>query len=96
MALTKTEAAAIANVAQRMKQVNFGSSSALDGDEINKARKLLNDAGFDVVSRIYTETWVLPALELLLPGNPEAKRDPDLAEDLSRPNTTMPVWPRYA
>ncbi|MFC4524962.1 hypothetical protein [Cupriavidus pinatubonensis] len=77
-----------------MKQVNFGSSPGFDGDEINAARKLLNEAGFDVVSRIYNESWVLPALELLLP-NEEARRDPTLAESLSRPNRSMLVWPRY-
>jgi hypothetical protein len=92
--MTKTEIAAIRNVIARMKQVNMGSSAGLAHKNVAEAIKMLNEAGFDVVSRIYTESWVLPALELLLPDSPMGKRDPVLAEKLIRPNLDMPVWPR--
>ena len=35
----------------------------------------------EAVSRLYLDTWVIPALELLI----AEKRDPKLAEALSRP-----------
>ena len=78
MALTKTEAATIHNVIKRLKKPNCGCSNGIGTEAIVKA---VNDEGIEAVSRIYLDTWVIPALELLIGEN----RDPKLAEDLSRP-----------
>ena len=78
MALTKTEAATIHNLIARLKKPNCGCSNGFGTEEIVKAA---NDQGIEAVSRLYLDTWVIPALELLIGEN----RDPKLAEDLSRP-----------
>ena len=78
MALTKTEAATIHNLITRLKKPNCGCSNGIGTEAIVKA---VNDEGIEAVSRIYLDTWVIPALELLIGEN----RDPKLAEDLSRP-----------
>lgn len=78
MALTKTETATIQNVITRLKKPNLGCHVDFEAkgivDEMNKN-------GVEAVSRLYLDTWVIPALELLI----IEKRDPKLAEFLSRP-----------
>lgn len=78
MTMTKTEIAAIQNVIARLKKPNCGCSNGFGTEEIVKAA---NDQGIEAVSRLYLDTWVIPALELLI----AEKRDPKLAEALSRP-----------
>lgn len=77
MAMTKTETAAIKNVIKRLKEPNCGCSNGFDADDLVK---LANSAGIEAVSRSYLDSWIIPALELLLPGD---KRNPDLAARLA-------------
>jgi hypothetical protein len=78
MALTKDEEAAISNVIRRLKAPRCGCAEPFPVDGF-PARECLAP-GYEGVSRVYLETWVIPALELLLPG---PGRDPALARDLS-------------
>jgi len=90
--MTKTEEAAIRNVIARLKEANCGCSpdttfntdvkeivriadSIRERDDIHSVNKVV-----EIVSRIYLDTWIVPALELLLPGK---DRDPELARDLA-------------
>lgn len=76
--MTKTEIQALQNVIERLKQPNCGCSN---GCLTRRVVEQANALGIEAVSRIYLDTWIVPALQLLLPG-PE--RDPELAEELSR------------
>lgn len=78
MALSKTETATIQNVINRLKKPNCGCSNGYGTEGIVKDA---NAQGIEAVSRLYLESWVISALELLVAEN----RDPKLAEFLSRP-----------
>ena len=65
--MTPSEIATIQNVIRRLR-----------GDE--RASPGVRAALTTGPAKLYLQTWVIPALELLLPGE---KRDPRLARDLS-------------
>nr|DAP64254.1 MAG TPA: hypothetical protein [Caudoviricetes sp.] len=77
--MTKTEIAAIQNVIKRLKKENLGCS--LPTGTLAKLPEQSEEhaSRIEYVSRLYLDTWVIPALELLLPGN---RRNPELARDL--------------
>lgn len=77
MSLTQAEAATIENIIARLKQPNCGCSNGLNTEQFVKQ---VNELGIEAVSRLYLNTWIIPALELLLPGE---SRNPDLARRLS-------------
>lgn len=77
--MTKTEERVLRNVIRRLKCEPIknwggvpGNTQQGESDEVRNA--LRGDAA------IYLDTWVIPALELLLPGD---RRDPALAQRLS-------------
>lgn len=77
--MTKGEIETLQNIIARLKQPNCGCSGAFDSDrEIVAA----NSKGLEAPSRLYLDTWIIGALELLLPGK---SRNVDLAVRLSRP-----------
>jgi hypothetical protein len=77
MALTKTETATIENVIARLKKPNCGCSNGPGTREVVFDANVM---GIEAVSRLYLDTWIIGALELLV----AEKRDPKLAERLSR------------
>lgn len=77
MTLTQAEAATIENIIARLKEPNCGCSNGFGTEELVTQ---VNDLGIEAVSRLYLSTWIIPALELLLPGD---ERNPDLARRLS-------------
>ncbi|ATI15695.1 hypothetical protein [Bordetella phage vB_BbrM_PHB04] len=74
----------IEQIAARLKKPHAGASvgGPLDSEEVNKAIELLQSKGFEVTSRLYLNTWVIPPLDLMLS---DAAHDQKLALDLSRP-----------
>jgi hypothetical protein len=81
--MTKTEIQTIRNVIRRLNEPNCGCVLPMDADAAGMV-KLLNgamSAGQDrqCVSRLYLDTWVVGALECLLPES----HDPKLAKRLS-------------
>jgi len=86
--MNKTEIAVIANIVAKLKEANLGCSHAgyvearvaeLNTRSDGKPRE--DGMRLEVASRLYLDTWIVPALEMLLPGE---GRDLDLAKRLSR------------
>lgn len=77
MAMTKTEIAAIENVIRRLKEPRCGGADPFPD---HHAKLEYQVPGYEGVSRIYLNTWIIGALECLLPGE---DHDPKLARDLS-------------
>jgi hypothetical protein len=75
--MTKAELNTIRNIIARLNKQNCGCSNAANADALVG---LANAQNIQCVSRIYLDTWVVGALECLLPES----RDPRLAESLSR------------
>ena len=75
--MTKDEEATICNLIARMKEPRIGCAEPFPSAKI-AGEKLA--VGYEGVSRVYLETWIIPALELLLPGD---GRNPALARKLS-------------
>jgi hypothetical protein len=88
MALTKTERATIENIVKRLKKPNCGGSFRQE-EQVSKAVQNIGmvpeTIGFEdcpnnridqlaLVPRIYLDTWVIPALELMLSDDPNNKR----------------------
>lgn len=85
MAMNRTEVAAIRNVIARLKEANCGCSpdtifNNTTREIVRLAETLREPHTLEIVSRIYLDTWIIPALELLLPGE---GRDPELARELA-------------
>jgi hypothetical protein len=80
--MTKTELQVIRNIIRRLQSQNLGCSNSPAHDALVAQA---NAAGLEVASRHYLDSWVVPALELLLPdGEVESMRhDPKLAASLS-------------
>ena len=72
MSMSATEAQTIRNVLR-----------ALRGERCSEDVKAALTAG---PTKLYLETWVIPALELILPEgrSPTSPRNPKLAEEISR------------
>lgn len=83
--LSKTEQRVIQHIINRLKEENLGSAGY--HPEQLELMKMLNSwedqlgrrKQIECVSRIYLDSWIIPALEHLLPG---PDRDPELAEKL--------------
>ena len=75
--MTKDEEATIRNLIARMKEPRMGCAEPFPSAQA-AGEKLAED--YEGVSRIYLESWIIPALEFLLPGE---KRNPALARKLS-------------
>lgn len=83
MALTFGEAETIQNIIRHLKARDCGCSHSapfMSKEQIH-ALHVLHDMECEVASRIYLDTWIIPALEMLLPGD---GRDVDTAVLLSR------------
>lgn len=78
MALTKTERETIENIIKRLKKPRAGCADPFPDDSA-KAESQAN--GYEGVSRIYLDTWIIGPLELLLSDEP---RNKTLARDMSR------------
>lgn len=79
MSMTKTEVQTIQNLITRLKLPNCGCSL----DPWQHAAYLTQrgtEADVAIVTRLYLNTWVIPSLEMLLPGE---GRNPQLAARLS-------------
>ena len=75
--MTKTEQLVIQAIIKRLQSPNCGCSHSGKAEGLALAA---NVQGLEVVSRVYLESWVIPALEMLLPGD---GRNPELAKRLS-------------
>jgi len=84
--MTREELETVQNIIDRLKAPDCGCG----GMGINRARKILVETEIEsqmygtkieLVSRTYLDTWVIPALEMLLPGE---RRNTKLAVKLSR------------
>lgn len=86
--MTKTEERAIRNVIARLSKPECGCSpdttfNATTREIVRLRDEMPDECGtrrVEIVSRIYLDTWIIPALALLLPG---AERNPELAADLA-------------
>lgn len=87
--MTKTELRALRNVIRRLREENCGCSPDTTFNATTREIVRLADtirggdhgsATVEIVSRIYLDTWIIPALELLL-DTPD--RNPQLAADLA-------------
>lgn len=76
--MTKTEIAALEALLTRLKAPNCGCSHGFTSEELIRQ---VNEIGIEAVGRIYLDTWIIPAIERLLPGD---QRDPKLAYELLR------------
>lgn len=76
--MTKTEQETLRNIVARLKEKNCGCATPLGREA---AVREANEAGYEVVMRLYLDTWVIPSLEYLLPGE---LHDPKLALRLSK------------
>lgn len=76
--MTNGEVEVLRNIIKRLKKPNCGCCNDLHVKELVAQ---LNAQSIEAVSRPYLDTWVIPALEALLPGD---NRDVQLARDLSR------------
>lgn len=76
--MNKTEMATIENVIRRLKEPRCGSAEPFPDEHKKREYQV---PGYEGVSRIYLNTWIIPALELLLSDN---KHDKELARDLSQ------------
>lgn len=72
----------VENQIKRLKDRNLGSHASNQSREVQDAIALLNSKGYEVVGRIYLDTWVVPSLEYMLSDNTETQK---LGERLSRP-----------
>lgn len=88
--MTKGEQQVIRNIITRLEDSNCGSAVGLhDGQTaIDQAVKLLRAEGYEVVSRTYLDTWMIPPLRMILPdgngaGDSVKGRDVDLAISMS-------------
>lgn len=73
MSLSKTEQQVIENLIKKLKCQPHPSGQPREADHVREALR--------GPAALYLDTWVIPALELLLPGD---KRSPELALRLSR------------
>lgn len=81
--MNKRQRQTIEQVAARLKKPHAGAAPRhLFRDDINKAIELLQANGYEVTSRIYLDTWVIPPLELMLSAS---ALDQKTALSLSRP-----------
>ena len=80
MSMNKTEIATIKNVIARLNKPNCGCSNNMNADEVVKAA---NEMGIEAVSRLYLNTWIIPALELLVTEG-RTTSDLELARDIAR------------
>jgi hypothetical protein len=78
MALTKAEETTIRNIIARLKEPRAGCAEPFPMAGF-PARECLA-SGYEGVSRVYLDVWVIGPLEMLLPG---ADHDPDLAARVS-------------
>jgi len=79
MTMSKTVITTIHNLIARLKKPNCGCSNGFGTEEIVKAA---NAQGVEAVSRIYLDTWIIPALELLI-AEGRTPRDLKLARDIA-------------
>lgn len=75
--MTKKEQEVLSNIIERLSAPNCGCHNGFWTEKIVAE---LNARGIEAVSRLYLDTWVIPALRMLLPGE---DRDIDLACRLS-------------
>ena len=76
--MTKAEQQTLRNIIKRLESPNCGCCNDFD---LAKLVVALNAKKVEAVSRIYLDTWIIPPLKMLLPGE---DRNPDLAESMSR------------
>lgn len=75
--ITRKEQETIQNIIDRLSSPNCGCHNGMGtGQLVAEA----NAKGIEAVSRLYLDSWVIPALRLLLPGE---ERNVDLAYRLS-------------
>lgn len=86
--MTNGEIETIRNIIARLKAENLGCSHGESAqarvDELNTyvtGDPRTGSHRLEVASRLYLDTWVIPSLEMLLPGD---GRDVDLARRMSR------------
>jgi hypothetical protein len=65
--MTQNEIRTIRNIIKRLQMADCGCSNSLVGEEVDKAIETLHEARIEAVSRIYIDTWLVGALECLLP-----------------------------
>lgn len=75
--MTKKEQKTIRNIIDRLSSPNCGYHNRLGTEKIVAE---VNAKEIEAVSRLYLDSWVIPALRMLLPGE---DRNVDLACSLS-------------
>lgn len=75
--MTRKEQEVISNIIERLSAPNCGCHNGFGTENIVAEA---NAKGIEAVSRLYLDSWVIPALRMLLPGK---GRDIDLACRLS-------------
>jgi hypothetical protein len=71
--MTRKEQKTIQNIIDRLSLPNCGGGNGIGTEKLVSEA---NAQGIEAVSRLYLDTWVIPALRMLLPGE---GRNVDLA-----------------
>ena len=77
MAMTNKEQEVIQNIIDRLSAPNCGCHNGFETDKIVAEA---NGQGIECVARLYLDSWVIPALKMMLPGE---GHNVDLARRLS-------------
>lgn len=75
--MTRKEQETIQNIIDRLSSSNCGCHNRMGTEKLVAE---INAKGIEAVSRLYLDSWIIPALRLLLPGE---NRNVDLAHRLS-------------
>jgi hypothetical protein len=75
--MTGKEQKTIQNIIDRLSSPNCGCHNGIGTEKLVAE---VNTKGIEAVSRLYLDSWVIPALRLLMPG---VDRNIDLANRLS-------------
>lgn len=61
--MNKKEKQVIANIIERLHSKNLGCSNGFGTEQVVTEA---NEKGIECASRLYIDTWIIPALEILL------------------------------
>ena len=75
--MTKSEQEVVSNIIERLSAANCDCCNDMGAEKIVAEA---NAKGIEAVSRLYLDTWVIPALQMLLSGE---GRNVELARRLS-------------
>lgn len=79
--MTKAEIETIQNIIARLREPNLGCAHGFGDEQRIETLRQSSGSRLEVASRLYVDTWIIPSLEMLLPGK---SHDPGLARRMSR------------